>query len=296
MLGYDYQFETRTQFVPDSFQNCAGAEAGTEFRKNSRQMNKLQQAAAKLGLALLDFVYPPHCLACGAALRAARENLCVGCWGEILVQPGPRCRLCSCPLDVEGTDCTNCSSWEPEFERALVLGPFAGAMQQAVHALKFMQQQALGMELGRRLGQRPDFVADLQQIDLLIPVPLHPARQRERGYNQSLCIARGLAEATGLPLENNLLVRRLSTRQQAKLDAGARRDNLRAAFRVVGAVPAHTCIGVVDDVLTTGATFNACARVLQRAGACRIWALALASPFHQPIDQAVNLRNRAGWA
>ena len=247
-------------------------------------MNKLQQGARKLGLAMLDFVYPPHCLACGTALREAREYLCEECWKEILVQPGPRCRLCSCPLEVEGKDCTNCSGWEPEFERALVLGPFDGAMQQVVHALKFMHQQALGTELGRRLGQRPDFVADLQEIDLLVPVPLHPARQRERGYNQSLCITRGLAEVMGCPLDSKLLERRLATRQQAKLEARERCENLRAAFRVVGTLPAHTCIGLVDDVLTTGATLNACARVLQRAGACRIWALALASPFHMSID------------
>ena len=157
-------------------------------------------------------------------------------------------------------------------------------MQQGVHALKFMHQQALGTELGRRLGQRPDFVADLQEIDLLVPVPLHPARQRERGYNQSLCIARGLAEVTGHPLDNKLLERRVATRQQAKLDARERRDNLCAAIRVVGTLPAGTCIGVVDDVLTTGATLNASARVLQRAGACRIWVLALASPFYTSID------------
>ena len=158
-------------------------------------------------MGVLDFVSPPHCLACGAALREAREYLCEGCWREILVQPGARCRLCSCPLEVEGKGCANCSGWEPEFERALVLGPFDGAMQQVVHTLKFMHQQALGTELGRRLGQRPDFVADLQEIDLLVPVPLHPARQRERGYNQSLCIARGLAEVTGRPLDNKFLCR-----------------------------------------------------------------------------------------
>jgi len=243
-----------------------------------------RKGVRELGLALLDFVYPPHCLACGEAVTDAGEYLCEGCWREILVRPRARCRRCSCPLEVENQTCANCAYWEPEFERALVLGPFEGVMQQVVHALKFLHQQDLGMELGRRLGQRAEFVEDLQEIDLLVPVPLHPARQRERGYNQSLCISRGLAEVVGCPLDNKLLQRRIATRQQAKLDARERRENLRDAFQMVGDLPAGTCIGVVDDVLTTGATLNACARVLQRAGARRIWVLALASPFHMAVE------------
>ena len=236
-----------------------------------------------LGRVLLDFVYPPHCLVCSKAIEHAGAHLCGTCWGEILVRPRFRCWRCSCPLETPAPTCGNCASWEPvDFERALVLGPFAGALQQAVHALKFRQQQQLGTELGRRLGRVPEFARALQEVDLLVPVPLHPSRQRERGYNQSLCIARGVAEVVGRPLVKGWLQRRIHTRQQARLEAAERRENLRDAFQVTGEVPMSGCIGVVDDVVTTGATLNACARALQQAGCSRIWALALASPFRPP--------------
>ncbi len=242
-------------------------------------MTSLLDGVRGLGAALLDFVYPLHCLACGEGMEEGEEYLCKVCWGEILVQPGPRCRRCSCPLESVAAVCNNCAVWEPAFERALVLGPFAGAMQQAIHALKFLHQQELGRKLGRCLGQSPEFAGILQTVDLLVPVPLHPARERERGYNQSLSIAQGMAEVMGCTLDSRLLKRCIPTRQQAKLDARIRRQNLHAAFQVVGDLPRHECIGVVDDVLTTSATLNACACALQEAGARKIWVIALASPF-----------------
>ena len=234
-----------------------------------------------MGMALLDFVYPVHCLACEGPVENTGEGLCDACWQEILaVCTGPRrrCWRCSCPLDGPDAACVHCAEWEPEFERALILGAFEGALQQAIYAAKFRQQKRLGRELGRRLGRAPALSRELQQVDLLVPVPLHPARQRERGYNQSLCIARGVAEVLNRPVCDRLLRRRFNTRQQVRLDADARRRNVVDAFEVIDQLPPHGCIGLVDDVITSGSTLNACARALERAGGQRVWALALASP------------------
>ena len=244
-------------------------------------MGSLGGGIRAVGRALLDFVYPPHCLACGEVIAEAGEFLCGRCWGEILVPAPVRCARCGCPLEKAAPSCTNCASWEPVFERAVVLGGFEGAMQQAIHALKFRQQRDLGRELGRRMGRVLGAV--LRQVDLLVPVPLHPTRQRERGYNQSLCIARGMAEELDILVDGGLVKRRLNTRQQARLDARQRQDNMRDSFCCAGPLPDHRCIGVVDDVLTTGATLNACARVLVQAGARQVWGLTLASPFHESV-------------
>ena len=104
----------------------------------------------------------------------------------------------------------------------------------------------------------------LASIDYLLPVPLHPARLRERGYNQSLEIVSGLAVALGVPVYNGLLHRRKNTRHQALLSAEERGDNLRGAFFYqVGQLPVGARIGLIDDVLTTGATLQACAQALQ---------------------------------
>ena len=236
----------------------------------------------ELGKALLDFVYPPSCLTCERGIAEAADYLCAACWEKILGQTQVRCRRCGCPLEREGAFCLNCATWEPDFERAVVLGRFAGPMQQAIHVLKFKHHKELGVELGRRMGGA--LGRSLEPVDLLVPVPLHPARQRERGYNQSLCIARGLAAVLGVGVESRVVRRRLNTRQQALLDASQRRENLRDSFCCASPLPEHRCIGLVDDVLTTGATLDACTLALFEGGARRVWAVALASPFREPLD------------
>jgi ComF family protein len=237
---------------------------------------------AVLGHALLDFVYPPSCLACGAELEQASALLCDRCWEEITRARPVRCGRCSCPLPAPASECANCASWEPGLERVLVLAPFERAVQEAIHALKFRQQPALGAALGRRIGQAVELQADLRRIGLLVPVPLHPSRQRERGYNQSLHIARGLAGPLGVPVCPGILRRRLATRPQASLSAAERHANLRGAFAVAGPLPPHACIGVVDDVVTTSATLAACSAALRAAGADRVWGVAVACPFLTP--------------
>lgn len=233
-----------------------------------------------LGSALLDFVYPPVCTACGAALDEATELLCPVCWTAIADgarSPYGRCGRCGCPATAPGAACINCSGWEVAFDRAVVLGRFAGPLQEAVHALKFSGQRSLGPALGRSLARH--LGAELTAVDLLIPVPLHPARQRERGFNQSGLIAAGLGEELGRPVAADLVIRRVQTRQQARLDAAARQDNLRDAFACPAPVPGDRCLCLVDDVLTTGATLDACARALRQAGARTVLAATLAGAY-----------------
>jgi len=237
-------------------------------------------------LALLDLVYPPRCAGCGAPLPDHRELLCWECWAAFSATGKPRCPLCSCPLDgpsgeggTDSPECPNCAEWVPTFDRLLVLSPFEGPVQQAVHAFKFKQYRRLAQELGRRIALCEDLSPGLSELDVLIPVPLHPARQRERGYNQSLLLAQGISIVMGIPIENNILKRSRATSQQATLTAGERQANLRGAFQTRGDLPPDLHLGVVDDVVTTGATLNACAAALKGAGARSVTGVAVASPF-----------------
>ena len=206
------------------------------------------------GRALLDFAYPPHCAVCEADIEAA-ELLCRSCWAEI----GSRR---SHPQAEDGGRA---------FEQVVSLGPFTGALQQAIYALKFRNQVRLGRALGERMGQC--LAEQLAPLDCLLPVPLHPARQRERGFNQSAEIAAGLGAVLGVPVCHGVVRRQRNTRQQALLSAEERRANLRGAFAPVAALPASIRIGLVDDVWTTGETMVACAQAVESD---RLWAVVLA--------------------
>ena len=157
--------------------------------------------------------------------------------------------------------------------------PFEGAAQAAIHALKFGRKRQLGEELGHIFAGLPAFTADFAQIDLLVPVPLHPSRLRERGYNQSELVARGLARRLEKPLRCDIIRRSRATAQQATLDAASRLANLREAFEVTSNPQPGARIGLVDDVVTTAATMGSCAQTLLKAGAAAVWGVALASPF-----------------
>ncbi len=122
---------------------------------------------------------------------------------------------------------------------------------------------------------------DLNQVEALVPVPLHPTRLRERGYNQSLYIARGLAEALEIPLICGLVRRSRATQQQAKMDGEGRMENVRGAFEPCARAPAGLLIGLVDDVSTTGATIAACGQALKEGGARSVWGIVAASAFRR---------------
>ena len=206
------------------------------------------------GRALLDFAYPPHCAVCEADIEAA-ELLCGSCWAEIVTRR-------SHPQTEDGSRA---------FEQVVSLGPFTGALQQAIYALKFRNQVRLGRAVGERMGQC--LAEQLAPLDCLLPVPLHPARQRERGFNQSAEIAAGLGAVLGVPVCHGVVRRRRNTRQQALLSAEERRANLLGAFAPMAALPASVRIGIVDDVWTTGETMIACAQAVESD---RLWAVVLA--------------------
>ena len=248
-----------------------------------------------LAASLLDFVYPPHCPACGSwQAPGDRQALCALCIAGIRGPLGPRCRRCGAPdasgpqaSGSSGVACPNCDGWgDVAFSRAVVLTDLTGPVQSAVHALKFGGVQGIGILFGRLLATAPETAGALSDLDLLVPVPLHPARQRERGFNQADLIARGAAEALGVPVRRDLVRRVRPTRQQARLEASERAGNLAGAFAPGdpgGGETAPGTIGLVDDVLTTGSTLSACAAALGRASpGAEIRAVAVAAPFRRP--------------
>ena len=221
----------------------------------------------------LQALLPPRCLLC-AGEGAEGRDLCAGCRDDFSVNTRC-CGRCAVPLESDAALCGRCLRRAPPFDAAWVPYRYGHPLDLLEARFKFHGDLAAGRVLAERLIDAARATPP-PRPDLVVCVPLHRGRLRERGYNQSLELARPLTRALGLALDADALVRQRATPAQTGLAAGERRRNLRDAFRVAAghALPVH--IALFDDVMTTGSTLAECARVLRRAGVQRIdaWALA----------------------
>ena len=225
---------------------------------------------ARLAQAFLDVLFPPRCVACG------REGtfLCPGCREAMPRALPPRCPLCWQP-ERRGEACGRCARTRPAFAGARSLYVFQGPVREAVHALKYNHLSALARPMGELMAAY--LKTEELPVDLVVPVPLFGRRQRLRGYNQSALLARELARLDGLPLAERSLSRRRDTPPQARsVDAEARRRNVAGAFAADGRRVDGRRVLLIDDVMTTGATLDACAQALRQGGAASVWALTFA--------------------
>jgi ComF family protein len=221
---------------------------------------------------ILAVVFPSACPACGTCLpHPSAGPLCGPCWLTLPRHRGGLCR-CGTPLgDGSAGPCGRCRRGLSPFAAGASLGPFEGALRLLVHELKYRGRRRLAVRLAGLLLAESTVRRVLTAGADLVPVPLHPRRRRERGFNQAELLALALARGSGLEVGAGLLVRRRDTSPQAGLSAASRRRNVTGAFaarhrpRLVG----RTLV-LVDDVITTGATAAACARVLKQAGAAEV--------------------------
>ena len=228
--------------------------------------------------AALDLIFPALCPVCDVPLGAGRRDpLCGGCWSGIGRIGPPLCTRCGRPDvpdvgedpaagdAVAAPECAACALDPPPFHWARAAAVYEGPLREALHALKFRGKVALARPLAVLLLEQCA-PARPARLDAVIPVPLAPARERERGFNQATLLAGRVARAWGAPLRSGWLVRRRATAPQSDLGAEERHANVRGAFAAASAVAGRHVV-IVDDVLTTGATAAECARALlaQRA-------------------------------
>lgn len=226
---------------------------------------------------VLAVVFPSPCPACGQLLSQLRRGpLCEPCWDAL---PRHRSATCGCglPLAPGLSGCPRCRRGRQVFAAGCSLGPYEGSLRVAIHELKFSGRRRVAARFAELLLESEAARRLVATSDLLVAVPLHPRRLRERGYNQAALIAQELARRSGRPCCPDALVRRLDTAPQAGLSAAARRRNVREAFKVRHkAKVAGRTVTLVDDVVTTGATALACGRELVAAGAREVRLLSAA--------------------
>jgi ComF family protein len=170
--------------------------------------------------------------------------------------------------------CANCRAHPLEIEKIRSVALFDGVLRQAIHRFKYERLAGLAEPFGEMLADY--WRAELLTADWLIPVPLHPSRERDRGYNQSELLARQLARRVNVPISSKGLRRTRATAVQMTLNAAQRRENVAGAFECVEPRARGARVMVIDDVGTTGATLDACAQAVLKAGAASVMGLTLA--------------------
>ena len=233
--------------------------------------------ARRLVEPLLAVVFPSTCPTCRRLLaQPTRGPLCRECWASL---PRLRAPFCRCGLPLTGTRaaCPRCRRGRQPLAAAVSLGPYEGGLRDAIHELKYRGRRRVAGRLAGALLESEAARELVVSSDVLVPVPLHPRRERERGFNQSSLLARELSRRGKRPCALGVLVRRRDTRSQAGLSAAERRRNVADAFAVRRRAVVHDrVVTLVDDVFTTGATAFACARALHDAGAREVRYVSLA--------------------
>jgi ComF family protein len=238
---------------------------------------RFRQTAHRFGRTLVDGILPPQCLACGTVVDEP-DALCGQCWAAMTFFAPPWCTVCGLPFPHpmgEGAVCADCARERVSWDRARAVMRYDKHSRRLVLALKHADRTHLAKALGGWMRRAGGEILD--GVDFIVPVPLHWTRLFARRYNQAGLLAHAIHAAGGPPVAPDWLIRRRRTPSQGRLGALARARNVRGAFALR---PGHSVAGkrlvIVDDVLTTGATAEECARVLRRRGAEFIGVLTLA--------------------
>jgi ComF family protein len=228
--------------------------------------------------AALDFLFPRFCVGCG------KEGafICKSCEIELPRIEVPFCQKCGQPLAgrsgfsaAHSTCCSECINWESGIDGIRSPFRFEGVIRKAVHEFKYRNLRAIASQLAQLMDDY--LLTSGIPFDVIVPVPLHPKRLRERGYNQSLLLAGELGKLNGYRVNDTCLVRKIYNLPQARThNVAERRQNVIGIFAGVGEDLLAKKVLLIDDVTTSGATLNACASALKTAGAVSVWGLTLA--------------------
>lgn len=238
-------------------------------------MNRL----SSIVLPIYQFLFPPVCFVCDAQLNAHERRVCSKCWSTLkpLSVDDPLYREMRMRIASSNSIAELVSMYHFEKE---------GVLQALLHDLKYNGVTTFGVELGRMVGSALEPLVEHRAIDGLVPVPLHQLKRRERGYNQSEYICRGISRVVNIPIVAKLVTRRKYTQSQTTLGLAERRENVSQAFtlnrKFRNLVQGRTFI-LVDDVITTGATMESCAEVLTHGGAKAVFACSVALAAHSTI-------------
>ncbi|PHS41280.1 MAG: phosphoribosyltransferase [Robiginitomaculum sp.] len=240
---------------------------------------------------LLDTLLPPHSLITGQVLSKAGPEADVELWQNLKFIDDPCCQACGFPFEFEQGQnalCIRCTAYKPEFDQARSAITYDDTSRKLVLDFKYGgRTDGLGFFAAQMVRAGAEM---LDRADMLIPVPLHRARLRQRRFNQAALLAREISRITNIPYDTEILMRKKNTPIQGSLSFKARRRNVSGAFDIYGKNKhrlKNKRVVIIDDVYTTGSTLSACAKPLKRAGVAQIDALTfmrVVRPLEIPLE------------
>ena len=231
---------------------------------------------------LTNFIFPSGCLLCGKHIpdRSSGLEICEECIKDFnFFNNSPKCTKCGIVFESgQGQDhlCSRCRNEKLFFDMARSMGPFDGTLRKAVHMLKYSRSPVIAPSLGKLLAHGGYGLINPGDYDAITAVPLHRKKLRHRGFNQSLLLARQAGKTWKVPVQAEWLARTVETPTQTNIPRRLRAGNVKNAFNCRTREIRGKKILIIDDVFTTGATVNECAKVLKRRGAAKVDVLTLA--------------------
>jgi ComF family protein len=224
---------------------------------------------------IVDIIFPPMCAVCGAFFDAGGGTFfCRSCFSKISFIRSPICPCCGFPYPGERDSdhlCAGCLSGKTWFKTARSVGKYDSTLLDAIHQFKYKGKMTAGVTLGKFMAGYDYPAFDIGNYQMVVPVPLHTKRLKERGFNQSLILAKEIARRFAIEIDFTVLTRKADTAPQVNLKRDQRRENVKGAFEIR---KPETIKGknilLVDDVYTTGSTVRECAKVMIKGGATEV--------------------------
>ncbi|MDH4301260.1 MAG: ComF family protein, partial [Nitrospira sp.] len=243
--------------------------------------NRILEWMPSLVRRTIRFVLPAHCSICGCLLTGdPTPHFCAGCWSTIALMPAARCSRCDRPFPSTIATayspshvCYTCAEHPPSYTRAWTLYPYTTPLREAICLFKYRGKVSLASPLATLMVERLPL---LDRVSVIMPVPLHSERLRQREFNQSLLLADQIGRVLGIPVSYTNLIRTIPSPAQTTLSRKSRLKNLRGAFvvRYPDEIKKQRVL-LIDDVFTTGTTVNECAKSLRKAGSSDVLVLTL---------------------
>ena len=239
------------------------------MKKGKRIFSEILEAAR-------GAVYPRRCPVCDRPVKPFGKDICDGCRNALVLIREPRCLKCGKQLQDPGAEyCYDCARRRHAYTKGAALYSYS-CIRQTIYRFKYAGRREYADFLGRALAENLGAMILSWRPDALVPVPLHPERERKRGYNQAALLAQALGKRLNIPVLSDWLVRVKNTKPQKELEGTARQNNLKKAFKIVQDDVKLNTIVIIDDIYTTGSTIDAAALECRAAGVRRVFFITLA--------------------